>query len=197
MDKIFYLLKENCFNDSDLNLIFDELNFLNNPLIFEGPEETRSAIDDEGIQKKNMGVWISDFYTNPHKSSLWRMTRNFMENSVDEYRNLHFSNRVIENTNFSKSLLSYYEDNDYYKPHTDQSAITILFWFFKEPKRFEGGDLFFSDTNELIKVKNNSMIMFPSWAYHSVTKIRMDEKFANKKLGRYSLTIFLNIHPEY
>lgn len=197
MDKIYYLFKENCFNNSDLNLLFDELNFLNNPLILEGPEETGSAEDDEGIQKKNKGVWVSDFYTNPRKSSLWRLSRNYLDKVINEYSDLHCSNRAILNTNYSKSLLSYYENKDYYKPHTDQSTVTILFWFFKEPKRFDGGDLFFSDTEELIKIKNNSMIMFPSWAYHSVTELKMDEKFQNKKLGRYCLTTFLNIHPEY
>jgi Rps23 Pro-64 3,4-dihydroxylase Tpa1-like proline 4-hydroxylase len=197
MEKIHYLYKENYFNETELNFIFDELNFLNNPYIFETPEQTGSSQSDNVLKKRNKGIWISDFYKNVSKSSLWRLSRKVLENNVLEYSELHFSNRAVLNTNYSDILLSYYENQDYYEPHTDASTVTVLFWFFKEPKSFEGGNLLFGDTDELIEVKNNSMIMFPSWATHSVTKIEMDEKFMNKKLGRYCLTMFLGIHPDY
>jgi predicted 2-oxoglutarate/Fe(II)-dependent dioxygenase YbiX len=197
MDTIHYLYKENYFNQDELNLIFDELNFLNNPLILEGPEETRSAIENGVAQKKNKGVWISDFYTSPEKSSLWRLTRKVLDNDMLEYSQLHYSNRAVLNTNYSKKLLSYYENADYYEPHTDSASVTVLFWFFKEPKNFEGGDLILNDIGKTFEVKNNSMLVFPSWAKHSVTEVKMDEKYLNKKLGRYSITMFMHIHPHY
>lgn len=196
MDTIHYLYKENYFNQTELDLIFDELNFLNNPTILEGPEETRSAKENGVFQKKNKGVWISDFYTKPSKSSIWRLTRKILDNDILEYSNLHYSNRAVLNTNYSKTLLSYYENQDYYEPHTDSATVTVLFWFFKEPKHFEGGNLVLTDIDKTIEVKNNSMLMFPSWAKHSVTEIIMDKKYANKKLGRYSITIFMHIHPQ-
>ena len=197
MDTIHYLYKENYFNQEELNLIFDELNFLNNTLILEGPEETRSAIEDGVFQKKNKGVWIGDFYANPNKSSLWRLTRKVLDNDMLEYSQLHYSNRAVLNTNYSKKLLSYYENADYYEPHTDSASVTVLFWFFKEPKHFEGGDLILNDIGKTFEVKNNSMLVFPSWAKHSVTEVKMDEKYLNKKLGRYSITMFMHIHPHY
>ena len=197
MEKIHHLYKENCFSQSELDLIFDELTFLNNPLILEGPEVTGSAENNGSFYKKNKGVWVSDFYTNPHKTSIWRLTRKVLDNYILEYSNLHFSNREILNTNYSKTLLSYYENSDYYEPHTDAATVTVLFWFFKEPKCFRGGNLVLLDTNETFEVKNNSMLMFPSWAKHSVTEITMDDEHMNKKLGRYSVTMFMHIHPNY
>lgn len=197
MDKIYYLFKENYFNKIELDSIFDELNFLNNPYILENPKQTGSSQDNTILKKRNKGIWISDLYKNVSKSSLWRLSRKVLENNVLEYSELHFSNRAVLNTNYSDVLLSYYENQDYYEPHTDASTVTVLFWFFKEPKRFEGGNLIFGDTDESIEVKNNSMVMFPSWATHSVTKIKMDTNVMNKKLGRYCLTMFLGIHPEY
>jgi Rps23 Pro-64 3,4-dihydroxylase Tpa1-like proline 4-hydroxylase len=197
MDTIHYLYKENCFSQSELDLIFDELNFLNNPLILEGPEVTGSAEKNGSFKKKNKGVWVSDFYTNPHKTSLCRLTRKVLDNYILDYSQLHYSNRAVLNTNYSKTLLSYYENADCYEPHTDSASVTVLFWFFKEPKHFDGGDLILNDIGKTFEVQNNSMLMFPSWAKHSVTEVKMDEKYLNQKLGRYSITMFMHIHPHY
>ena len=42
-------------------------------------------------------------------------------------------------TDFDTSIISYYEDNDYYEPHHDKFMWTSLTWFYREPKKFTGG----------------------------------------------------------
>jgi hypothetical protein len=40
--------------------------------------------------------------------------------------------------------------------------ITILNWFFKEPRSFDGGDSFFPSQDKKIELKNNRTVIFPS-----------------------------------
>ena len=64
--------------------------------------------------------------------------------------------------NHDDTLISYYEDSEYYKPHEDIFNFAKLTWFFKEPKKFEGGDLVFTEFGEIVKCENNKCIVFPS-----------------------------------
>ena len=176
--------------------IFDELNFVNNPYLMRGPEQTGSSYNDGRLKKQNKGLFLSDLFVDVNSSSIWRCSRKIFNKDTIEYSKLHLSNTSVLSTNFSSILYSYYENADHYKSHRDSSVVTVLFWFFQEPKRFYGGDLKFDDTGEVIKVENNTMIMFPSWANHSVSEVKMNDRFLNKKLGRYCISMFLNIvHP--
>ena len=62
-------------------------------------------------------------------------------------------------------------------------------WFFKEPKKFTGGNLILKDFDLEIEVKNNMVIYMPSIYVHEVTPIVMDEK--DRGYGRYSMSQFL------
>ena len=77
----------------------------------------------------------------------------------------------------------------------DQSVITTITWFFKEPKKFIGGDLLFPNYNELVKIENNLTVIFPSCIHHEVIPIKMEKRFTNMGLGRYSLSNFAHIKP--
>ena len=88
-------------------------------------------------------------------------------------------------------LLSYYENQDYYKRHYDTALITCLTWFHKDPKKFSGGDFKFSDYNISIECKSNRMIVFPSMIFHEVEKIEMKEEDCGNRYGRYCFSHFL------
>lgn len=87
--------------------------------------------------------------------------------------------------------LQYYEDNDGYASHTDESMFSASLFIFKEPKNFTGGELVFDEYDYVIPCETNKMIMFPSVVKHSVSPINMlsDEPMT----GRYSITTFQNI----
>ena len=109
--------------------------------------------------------------------------------------NLHphlFNHLEIKKFNYSKieMQLSRYRDGDYFKLHQDQKIgnptenrmITFVYYFYKEPKTFEGGDLHLHDTSSdgqnyrmsytLYEPKHNSIILFPSNTYHKVGGVK-------------------------
>ena len=99
-------------------------------------------------------------------------------------------------TNRDYSFVSYYEDGDYYEMHQDHAIMTCLTWFFKEPRRFEGGDLEIDLPNNSkyrIPLRNNTCVIFPSPIKHAVTPIKMDAKYKGKQMGRFTLTQFISI----
>ena len=67
-------------------------------------------------------------------------------------------------------------------------------WFFKEPKKFEGGDLVFTEFGEIVKCENNKCIVFPSTLFHEVPAVEMKEEDMGKGLGRYCMSQFFYIH---
>jgi hypothetical protein len=105
-------------------------------------------------------------------------------------------------TNFSNTLISYYEDGHYYKPHFDTSYFTILIWLYKEPKNFTGGDFHIyhklkqEEPISTVEVKNNRMIIFPSFYTHGVDELKVIDKNRKDKWGRFAITHFLTYKEE-
>jgi len=192
MDKIPFLIEDNFFTEEELTHIWAELDFLNRPDLLLEPPQTGSALTNDGeAKKRNKGVFLESLYKYPEVSALWQASRKLFTSYTVRFSELHLANKTVLGTNHSTMLMSYYEDGDLYLPHRDRACVTTLYWFFREPRRFEGGELTFTDTGEVIELKNNRMIMFPSWAEHSVSQVSMPTRFQNQKLGRYCVTHFL------
>jgi len=93
-------------------------------------------------------------------------------------------------------LVSYYEDNDYYKPHHDTFSFTCLIWMVREPRKFTGGDFILNEPDIEIKLKNNRMVLFPCSYLHEVTPINFTEKVPEEMgWGRFTLTHFYYAVP--
>ena len=103
---------------------------------------------------------------------------------------------ILQATNSDLSQISYYDSGDFYGNHADRYGYTVLVWFFKEPKRFNGGDFMLLGPNKLTECKHNRLVMIHSYYMQSVTPITMEEKYRNKGLGRYTLTHFYFIDIE-
>lgn len=189
---IDYLKIENYFTDSELTDIFHELDQLNRPGILDLPEETGSSVEEDGtIRKVNSGLFFNNVYKHPKYSSIMTHVRKMFDGPTSTYANMSLWNMGILQTTASSTLLSYYENSDHYKPHVDASVITVLHWLWKEPRRFEGGDLTLLDTGEKIPLTNNTMLMFPSNCWHEVSPVIMEEQYRNQGLGRYCITTLL------
>ena len=111
---------------------------------------------------------------------------------VDETKDISIFKYYIL-TNYPSYLISYYEDNDNYDTHWDMALITNLTWLNKEPKNFEGGDLFFDKYNYKIEYESNKTVIFPSVEYHRVGNIKMKNKEVGG--GRYCITNFCSFVP--
>ena len=189
------ILIDNYYNDDELKLIWQELEFLNYSHKLLPPSSTGAANDnDTTLLKNNSGLFLDTIWNNQRQlSNILSVNRKLFENDMEILRqspSWFYRTLVCTEDN---SLLSYYEDGDYYQEHRDNAAVTVLSWFFKEPKCFSGGDLRLNLLGEIheITVKNNRTLIFPGAIPHSVTPVSMSEENKNQGLGRYCLTQFL------
>lgn len=107
-------------------------------------------------------------------------------NSLDQ----HWANLACEPTKISdmEIELTSHSNGEFFKLHRDDGEdgltakrfITYVYYFYREPKGFEGGDLLLLDSSkEQHTVKsytrlepiNNSLLFFPSIAYHQVSPV--------------------------
>jgi Rps23 Pro-64 3,4-dihydroxylase Tpa1-like proline 4-hydroxylase len=187
-----YLKIKNYFNEKELELIWEELKFLTYKEKLEPPHKTGQINPN---MKNNAGLYLDNIYTNRNYSNILNVTRKtFSLEIIKSYKNLNMMNEIVLLINNDSTLVSYYENEGYYKSHSDNSVITALIWLFKEPKKFEGGDLIFTDYNEKIKIENNMFVMFPSFVKHEVTAVTMNKSIPNfSGYGRYCISQFMNI----
>lgn len=182
----------NLYNEDELKLIWQELEFLNCLDKLEPPEKTGSAKDAETeiLLKRNTGLFLDEIYYKRNISNILTLnSKLFSKEILTPFSEISFGYETIKKTNCDRTLISYYENGGYYKPHEDKSIFTAVTWFFKEPKAFTGGDFYFTDYNIKVEIENNMSVLFPSFVKHAVDKIILP----NQNLvgyGRYSMTQF-------
>ena len=155
------------------------------------PDVTGTAIDTKNnILKSNTGLWIDDIFYRREYSKILTLNRKLFDllGSDVTHDSWFFKRKHIDK---DCTLISYYENSDYYKPHIDAADITALTWFYKKPKKFKGGDLIFTEYDIKIKCKQNYTIIFPSNIEHQVTEISIDKEYRNNHYGRFTMTQFL------
>lgn len=193
-DPFPYLKIENLYTEEELDLIADELIFLNHTSKLEDPKTTGSAKDSsDNLLKENRGLFLDDLYKRREISNILSVNRKlFSKEYLEVYASLSFGYKSILECNYDSTLISYYENGGYYKAHRDTAVHTALTWFFQVPKRFEGGNLFFPEYNEKIEIQQNMAIIFPSFVLHSVDEVKMDENL-NRGFGRYCMSQFITL----
>jgi len=98
--------------------------------------------------------------------------------------------RMFKSSNCDDTIISYYENNDYYKPHWDKFHWTSLIWFYREPKQFTGGDFTLTERDYKINLKHNRMFMFPCYCLHEVSPVKFKKLPKEMGFGRYTITHF-------
>jgi hypothetical protein len=193
-----FLQIENLYSEDELKLIWQELEFLNHPHKLKLPENTGSAINNETKEplKNNRGLFLDEVYTERNMSNiLFLSSKLFLPEILNTFSELSIGYETIKRTNSDKTMISYYENGGYYKPHKDGAIYTAITWFYKEPKSFMGGDFYFTDYDLKIKIQNNMTVLFPSCVTHHV-----DEVISNDELvgyGRYAITQFLYLTHQH
>ena len=188
-DKIPCVIIDDFYTPEELQNIWMELEFLNPNL--KPADETNAAHDDGILKTSKRGAFLDELYQDRSFSFILKHNRKqFDKELLLQLEEFHPWFRYIDNSDYDSTLLSYYEDSDFYGAHKDSSSITSLHWFYKEPKRFIGGD-FIVEHLETIECRNNRIVFMPSCAYHEVTPISMPEDLKNQGLGRYCLSSFI------
>lgn len=194
-DPFPHLKIENFYTENELTGIWQELRFLTYKHKLQPPEMSGTAYDENNNPKKrNNGLFLDNIYTNRNISNILTINRKiFQEEYLKLYSNLSFGYKNILLANHDSTLISYYEDGDHYKPHHDVCLHTTLTWFFKEPKKFEGGNLFFPKYDYTIEIKNNMLVMFPGFVIHQVLKTKMENNKEFSGDGRYCISQFITM----
>ena len=110
---------------------------------------------------------------------------------LEPFSKLHDCVLHASEANYDHTKVRYYHDGDFYEPHTDNFFQFLAFsYFYREPKRFEGGELFFPKYNYSFTCNNNSLIMMPAWVEHGVTKVSIKDSDYYDGYGRYAITSF-------
>ena len=182
------------YSDDELKLIWEELDFILNGRILCDPEKTGTAKENGISLKQNKGIFLDNLYYDRNTSNILNINRNLFSTivNISSESNIHwiFKNS-LKTLNWDATLISYYENSDYYEKHNDISEFTCLTWFYKKPKKFSGGDLSFPDFDLKIEVEDNSLILFPSSIGHEVSEVKMEQKDIGKKLGRICMSQFM------
>ena len=184
------MVVENFYNEEELSLIWEELNFYTKP---------EKLLDAEGyggiVDRTNAKALILDeIYTKQYRnvSNILTMNRKLFECGVlDKFSEIHGCCSIANQSNHDITKVRYYHDKEYYDPHTDKGFQFLAFsYFYKEPKKFNGGDLLFPEYDYKYTCDNNSMIIFPGWVQHSVEKVTIDNSDYFDGWGRYAITSF-------
>ena len=192
-----HIIIENFYNEEELELIWEELNYYTKPgKLFEA---------------KNYGGVVG--YTSAKAIVLDSVYRNFSESGGNNYRPISniltvnrklFTSGVLDvlaeihdccilanQSNSDVTKVRYYHNGDSYDPHTDRPFQFLAFsYFYKEPKKFEGGGLYFPRYDYEVPCENNSMIIFPGWVEHGVKEVKMEDSDYFDGYGRYAITSF-------
>lgn len=188
------------YSEKQTKLITREIDFLsgNNKLL--GPSQTGSAArpTEDGIKlkKQNKGLFLDEAYFDRNISDILNINRKIFDlEIVNNLIEISPVFRWLKEVNYDSTLLSYYEDSDYYESHVDSCVLTVLSYFFDTPKKFTGGDITF-EGEVTIPCEFNRTIIFPSILMHEVSPIEIPDEFKNKNYGRYAITQLLSFRGD-
>jgi hypothetical protein len=188
-EPFYHTIIEDYYDEQEQSLIWQELDFLNQPGKLLGREMTGDPLASEN--KK--GIFLDVLYgVNRQVSNILTVNRklfNVLNDSKNDIKN-PFHNFVL-NCNRDMTLVSYYSDGCFYGTHKDLNTMTAVTTFWEEPKQFSGGQLVFTDYDYEPKMNHNTLILFPSFERHCVTEVKNENE--NGKNSRYTINQFFTI----
>jgi len=188
-----YIVIDNWYTKEEEENVWKELDYFSNVRNLPRGEDTIIASDKKGNPLgKHFRMYI-DLWLTPEGRRTSYIFNYLYKQTDPQFHNLLLNAspifRNFQSTNYCSAFCSYYEKDDHYDEHFDTNLFTCLIWFYKEPKKFEGGDFYLTEINDKIECKQNRMLLFPGYALHKVSPIKLK---TNKKgnFGRYTITHF-------
>ena len=184
-----HLIIKNFYNTEELELIWEELKFYTKPgKLFE-------AKDFGGVVDKtnSHAIILDEIYKKNRKlSNILTVNRKlFTSDTLDLFAEIHDCCCIANQSNNDVTKVRYYHNDEYYDPHTDKSFQFLAFsYFHKQPKKFSGGELVFPKYDYYYPCDDNSMIIFPGWVEHGVSKVKINGSEYYNGYGRYAITSF-------
>jgi len=191
-DPFPHMFVENFYNDDELKLIWEELDF------YTKDGKLFDAHEFGGVVNKtnSKAIWLDKVFDKKYRnlSNILKVNRKLFDSAVLEaFSSVHDCCSIAKFCNYDVTKVRYYHDGDYYEPHTDKTVQFLGFsYFYREPKKFEGGELIFPKYDYTFDCPNNSLIMMPGWVEHGVSKISIKNSDYFDGYGRYAVTSFFS-----
>jgi len=196
-----YVIVDDWYTEEEEKAVWKELDFYNSIPADEIPRAEKTVVaKDEHGKAKSLAYrhYLSELYTIqgvPYSNITRFMYKSRTEQLWDCINKCMPYGRSYMSSNTDSTIISYYEENDHYKPHHDTSLWTVCTWFVREPRLFSGGDFDFPETGYEIKLKHNRSVYFPSCYLHRVSPIKFHTKPKEIGYGRFTITHFYNNAP--
>jgi len=188
-----HLVFHNFYTDEELELIWEELDFLTKPDKLFNVKEYKGV---EGYTEAK-AIQLDTVYEGKNRklSNILNVTRKVFDNEVLEaFSSISDCCSLAKNCNYDVTKVRYYHNNDQYKPHIDMLWNFLAFsYFYREPKKFSGGNLLFPKYDYEYPCDNNSLIILPSYVEHGVQEVKIDNSDYFDGMGRYAITHFGDI----
>mgnify|MGYP001198788733 FL=1 len=184
-----HLIINNFYNETELELIWEELKFYTKPDKFFEAKDFGGVVD----KTNSHAIILDEIYKKNRKlSNILNVNRKlFTSDALDLFAKIEDCCCIANKSNWDITKVRYYHNDEYYDPHTDKSFQFLAFsYFHKQPKKFSGGELLFPKYDYQYPCNNNSMIIFPGWVEHGVSKVKIDDSDYYSGYGRYSITSF-------
>lgn len=191
-----HIIVEEMYDDSELSLIWEELNFLTKPGKLWDPEK-HQASNDDGYQTESKAIILDYLYSERVVSDILGVNRKLFSGPyLKLLSEIAPHCALATRSNYDLTKIRYYHHNDYYDAHVDTVFDFISFtYFYKKPKKFSGGELFFPEYDYEFECSDNSMIIIPSYVEHGVKKVFIESSDYYDGYGRYCMTQFLASVP--
>ena len=195
-DPFPHLVIKNFYNEEELKLIWEELNF------YTKPDKLLEAKDFGGIvdATNSHAIVLDDIYDSNRKlSNILTVTRKIFNSGIlDVFSDIHDCCCIAKKANWDCTKVRYYHNGEYYEPHTDKSMQFLAFYYIhKEPKKFTGGEVYFPKYNYEYGCDANSIIIFPGWVQHAVREVKIEDSEYYDGWGRYAITSFFGSKSKY
>lgn len=186
-----HFLIESFYTDEELIPVYHELISLSK--VLQPPEKTSSANDLDGTSRKhNLGVFVSTAYKISEASSIFNARKKlFNPTTMQEIAEANPVFSFFPYTNFDDTLIQFYKNGDYYKPHRDITLYSFITVFSIGQKKYLGGKLRFPKFDYEVDLQHNHSILFPSYTVHEVTEVSIDSD--NLLDNRISITTLIGM----
>jgi hypothetical protein len=165
--------------------------------VFDGPSATK--IDTN--YRDNEVVYLDDvFRGSPERSDILRILKEkiWTEDCKALWHDGYYIFDIVNYSTFQEAVISRYGDGAFYKKHRDTRRdhityrlVTLVYYVNRLPEVFTGGTLVLWQEQESVRleVKHNRAVVFPSFTFHEVEKVKMTSEEWDQ--GRFSINYWI------